>query len=273
MSPPACTSAKPWAWAKVVPRKGLEPSRPLSHWHLKPARLPIPPPGPGRVSKDRSRACQIASMRPNPLYSGIALAYRESAKRHRYLSNLTGRNRPMTSRQETLVTVFGGSGFLGRHVVRALARRDYRIRVAVRRPELAGHLQPIGRVGQIHAVQANVRYPASVEAAMRGSSVAVNLIGILAEGGAQSFDAVQARGAETIARRRPLPARAWSMYRRSAPTRIRPPPMPARRHPAKRPCWPPCRRPPSCARRWCSARRISSPIALPRWRGYRRFCR
>ena len=47
---------------QMVPRKGLEPSRPLSHWHLKPARLPIPPPGPGRVSKDRSRACQIASM-------------------------------------------------------------------------------------------------------------------------------------------------------------------------------------------------------------------
>ena len=74
------------------------------------------------------------------------------------------------SNQETLVTVFGGSGFLGRNVVRALAKRDYRIRVAVRRPELAGHLQPLGRVGQIHAVQANLRYPASVEAAMRDSA-------------------------------------------------------------------------------------------------------
>jgi len=106
----------------------------------------------------------------------------------------------LASNQETLVTVFGGSGFLGRNVVRALAKRDYRVRVAVRRPELAGHLQPLGRVGQIHAVQANVRYPASVEAAMRDSSVAVNLIGILTEGGAQSFDAVQAKGAETIAK-------------------------------------------------------------------------
>ena len=75
----------------------------------------------------------------------------------------------MASNPETLVTVFGGSGFLGRNVVRALAKRDYRIRVAVRRPELAGHLQPLGRVGQIHAVQANLRYPASVEAAMRDS--------------------------------------------------------------------------------------------------------
>ena len=106
----------------------------------------------------------------------------------------------MASNQETLVTVFGGSGFLGRHVVRALARRDYRIRVAVRRPELAGHLQPLGRVGQIHPIQANLRYPASVEAAMRDATVAVNLVGILAESGDQTFAAVQAKGAETVAK-------------------------------------------------------------------------
>src|SRR3954453_14416562 len=105
----------------------------------------------------------------------------------------------MPSNIDTLVTVFGGSGFIGRHVVRALAKRDYRIRVAVRRPELAGHLQPLGRVGQIHAVQSNLRYPASVEAAMRDSHVAINLVGILAANGAQSFDAVQAKGAETVA--------------------------------------------------------------------------
>jgi len=106
----------------------------------------------------------------------------------------------MASNQDTLVTVFGGSGFLGRNVVRALCKRDYRIRVAVRRPELSGHLQPLGRVGQIHAVQANVRYPASVEAAMRDSQVAINLVGILAPSGAQTFDAVQAKGAETVAK-------------------------------------------------------------------------
>ena len=106
----------------------------------------------------------------------------------------------MASNLNTLVTVFGGSGFLGRHVVRALCKREYRVRVAVRRPELAGHLQPLGRVGQIHAVQANLRYPASVEAAMRDSHVAINLVGILTQGGAQTFDAVQAKGAETVAR-------------------------------------------------------------------------
>src|SRR3954449_9064696 len=103
----------------------------------------------------------------------------------------------MPSNLDTLVTVFGGSGFLGRRVVRALTKRDYRIRVAVRRPELAGHLQPLGRVGQIHAVQANLRYPASVAAAMRDSAAAINLVAILTESGEQTFDAVQGKGAET----------------------------------------------------------------------------
>ena len=104
----------------------------------------------------------------------------------------------MPSNTDTLVTVFGGSGFLGRHVVRALAKRDYRIRVGVRRPELAGYLQPLGKVGQIHTVQANLRHPASVQAAMRESHVAINLVGILSQGGAQTFDAVIAKGAGTV---------------------------------------------------------------------------
>jgi len=106
----------------------------------------------------------------------------------------------MASNQDTLVTVFGGSGFLGRHVVRALCKREYRIRVAVRRPELTGHLQPLGRVGQIHPVQTNVRYPGSVEAAMRDADVAVNLVAILAQSREQTFDAVQVKGAETVAK-------------------------------------------------------------------------
>jgi uncharacterized protein YbjT (DUF2867 family) len=100
---------------------------------------------------------------------------------------------------ETLVTIFGGSGFVGRHLVRALARRQYRIRVAVRRPELAGFLQPMGRVGQIHAVQANLRYPQSVAAAVRDADIVVNLVGVLFERGAQRFDAIQAQGAEAVA--------------------------------------------------------------------------
>lgn len=106
----------------------------------------------------------------------------------------------LKSTSDMLVTVFGGSGFLGRHVVRALANRGYRIRVAVRQPELTGHLQPLGRVGQIQAVQANVRVAASVEAAARDADAVVNLVGILFERGRQRFDAVQAEGAEHVAR-------------------------------------------------------------------------
>jgi NADH dehydrogenase len=101
---------------------------------------------------------------------------------------------------DTLVTVFGGSGFVGRHVVRALAKQHYRVRVAVRRPELAGYLQPLGRVGQIHAVQANVRHAGSVATAVRDADVVVNLVGILYQQGRQRFDAVQREGAEIVAR-------------------------------------------------------------------------
>src|SRR3954471_2007251 len=105
----------------------------------------------------------------------------------------------LQANNETLITIFGGSGFLGRHLVRALAKRHYRIRVAVRRPDLAGHLQPLGRVGQIHAVQANVRHAGSVEAAVRHADVVINLVGILFERGRQRFDAVQSYGAEQAA--------------------------------------------------------------------------
>lgn len=99
-----------------------------------------------------------------------------------------------------LVTVYGGSGFVGRHVVQALARTGCRIRVAVRRPDLAGHLQPLGGVGQIHAVQANLRYPDSVAKAAEGADAAVNLVGILYETGKQKFSSVQAEGARNVAR-------------------------------------------------------------------------
>ena len=105
----------------------------------------------------------------------------------------------LQANNDTLVTIFGGSGFLGRHLVRALVKRHYRIRVAVRRPDLAGHLQPLGRVGQIHAVQANVRHTGSVEAAVRGADIVINLVGILFERGRQRFDTVQAFGAEQVA--------------------------------------------------------------------------
>ena len=107
---------------------------------------------------------------------------------------------PARTPYDTLITVYGGSGFLGRHVVRALAKRHYRIRVAVRRPDLAGHLQPLGRVGQIHAVQANLRNPESVEAAAHGADVLINLVGILFERGKQRFTTVHTEGAEHVVR-------------------------------------------------------------------------
>ncbi|MDA7949326.1 MAG: complex I NDUFA9 subunit family protein [Hyphomicrobiaceae bacterium] len=98
-----------------------------------------------------------------------------------------------------LVTVYGGSGFLGRHVVQALARTGCRIRVAVRRPDLAGFLQPLGGVGQIHAVQANLRFPESVAQAAEDADVLVNLVGILHETGKQKFSSVQAEGPRWVA--------------------------------------------------------------------------
>jgi NADH dehydrogenase len=98
-----------------------------------------------------------------------------------------------------LVTVFGGSGFLGRHVVQALARRGYRVRVASRRPHLAGHLQPLGNVGQIQPIQANLRVRWSVDRAVQGADHVVNLVGILYESGRQKFSAVQDLGARAVA--------------------------------------------------------------------------
>ncbi len=99
-----------------------------------------------------------------------------------------------------LVTVFGGSGFLGRYVVGALTKQGYRVRVAVRRPDLAFHLKPLGDVGQIQLVQANLRYPKSVDAACVGADVVINLVGILFESGKQKFDTVQHMGAANVAR-------------------------------------------------------------------------
>lgn len=104
------------------------------------------------------------------------------------------------SNSQSLITIFGGSGFVGRHVARAFAKRGYRIRVAVRRPDLAGHLQPIGGVGQIHAVQANLRNEDSVRRAVEGSDCVVNLVGVLYGRGKQTFEAVHAEGAANVAR-------------------------------------------------------------------------
>lgn len=98
-----------------------------------------------------------------------------------------------------LAVVFGGSGFIGRNVVRELAKRDWRVRVAVRRPHLAQFLRPMGAVGQIQLKQTNVRYRPSVAEAIEGADAVINLVGILHQTGAQRFDTVQSAGAATIA--------------------------------------------------------------------------
>ncbi len=98
------------------------------------------------------------------------------------------------------VTVFGGSGFVGRHVVRELAKAGASVRVAVRRPDRALFLKPMGDVGQITPVAANIRDDASVAAAVEGSEAVVNLVGILYQAGRQTFDAVHHQGAGRIAR-------------------------------------------------------------------------
>ncbi len=102
-------------------------------------------------------------------------------------------------KKSSLITIYGGSGFVGRHIVRSLAQKGYRIRVAVRRPDLAIHLQPLGGVGQIHAVQANLRHEDSVRHAADGADAVINLVGILFQRKRQSFKAIHDEGARIVA--------------------------------------------------------------------------
>jgi NADH dehydrogenase len=99
-----------------------------------------------------------------------------------------------------LVTLFGGSGFLGRHMVRALANDGWRIRVAVRRPNNALYLKPMGRVGQIQIVKANVHDEDAVRAALKGADAAINLVAVLYQSGNQRFESLHVEAADRIAR-------------------------------------------------------------------------
>ena len=105
----------------------------------------------------------------------------------------------ITVAERGLVTVFGGSGFLGRHVVRALLKRGWRVRAAVRRPDLAGHLQPLGMIGWVQPVQANLRYRWSVDRAVVGADAVINLVAVLGNSGRQRLDAVNVFGARAVA--------------------------------------------------------------------------
>lgn len=105
----------------------------------------------------------------------------------------------MANARAKIVTIFGGSGFVGTQIVQELARKGYRIRVAVRRPDLAGAVMPLGTVGQIQPIQANVRNMASVERAVAGADIVINLVGILFESGKQRYNAVHSEGAKNVA--------------------------------------------------------------------------
>ena len=98
-----------------------------------------------------------------------------------------------------LVTVFGGSGFVGTNLVRALARRGYRVRVACRRTNLGYRAPLMGEVGQIDVMQANVRVPGSIDRALEGAEACVNLVGVLHEHGRQGFRSLHAQGARNVA--------------------------------------------------------------------------
>jgi uncharacterized protein YbjT (DUF2867 family) len=98
-----------------------------------------------------------------------------------------------------LVVVFGGSGFVGRQVVRALTKRGARVRVAMRRPHLGHTLRVMGDVGQVQLVQANVRFPDSIDAALEGADAVVNLVAVLSDRGKQSFEAMHVDAAGEIA--------------------------------------------------------------------------
>jgi NADH dehydrogenase len=97
------------------------------------------------------------------------------------------------------VTIFGGSGFVGRHLIHRLAREGWLIRIAVRRPSQANFLKPMGDVGQITPVRAPLQEQIAVEAAVEGSEAVINLVGILYERGRQRFAAVHAHGAQAVA--------------------------------------------------------------------------
>lgn len=99
-----------------------------------------------------------------------------------------------------LVTIYGGSGFLGRYIARRMAKQGWRVRVAVRRPNEAMHVRPYGAVGQVEPILCNIRNDMSVQAAMLGADAVVNCVGILVKNGKQTFDAVHHDGAERIAR-------------------------------------------------------------------------
>lgn len=171
-----------------------------------------------------------------------------------------------------LVTVFGGSGFVGRAVVAALTKRGYRVRVAVRKPEIAYYMAPLGNVGQIQMVQANVRHRGSVEHVIKGSDHVVNLVGILSESGRQRFNTVQVLGAKNIAEAAKAAGIRMTHVSSLAADANSPSDYARTKAEGERPFFPSCRTASSCARRSFSVLRTASSTASPTWRAFRHSC-
>src|SRR5215475_1811962 len=191
---PSSSDAAAAASSGMVPRRRLELPRPFGHRYLKPARLPIPPPG------QQEGAIVVGCL---PKSTGISLVRRSD--RGLYLrpqwhsGGAPARRKSRSVMAARFVTVFGGSGFIWRYLVQRLARHGWIVRVAVRHPDRALFLKPMGAVGQITPVAASLRHDGSGAAAVAGADAVVNLVGILCERGAQTFAAVHAMGAATVA--------------------------------------------------------------------------
>src|SRR5690606_20013504 len=136
------------------------------------------------------RACQRASSLRLYLLHVIVRASVKS----------TRPERQTMTRFQQIVTVVGGSGFLGRYVVRDLAKKGYTVRVICRHPEMAQHLKPSGHVGQIVLQQGDITRPETIKGKLEGSIAVINLVGILFERGRQKFSDVHAKGAEALAK-------------------------------------------------------------------------
>ena len=137
-----------------------------------------------------------------------------------------------------IVTVYGGSGFIGRQIARRMAKQGWRVRVAVRRPSEALFVRTYGAVGQVEPVPCNIRDETSVLAAMADAEAVVNCVGILVSEGKNRFDTVQAEGAARIARlASETGVKRLSRFPPSAPMQKPTAPMPRPRPRAKRRCW------------------------------------
>jgi len=165
----------------------------------------------------------------------------------------------MESRQ---ITVFGGSGFLGRYVVRALAKKGWRIKVATRRPNRAFFLRPMGQVGQIGFLKCDVTDADDIERALAGSHAAVNLTGILYQRG-QTFEDVHAKGPEAIAIAAARLGLRALVHVSAIGADLESDSHYAETKAEGEKLFPP---PPSCGRRCCSGLRTASSTASPRWR-------